>query len=125
MAFASDNVFTVVDSEHRGLGDFTADDRQGDLISGSFARSEQFSAVEPLFASLEDVVENQILSLVDSRRAPIDALGLQIVSPQTSQHWRVFDVQFWSDGSGSVRLREPGTVPVIAPPSANGKVGAK
>ena len=86
------------------IGWFVAEERDGEYIRGTFTPGPDFPAVETLFHEFEELVNDQVLSLTDRAMAEIDRLGITVVSP-VGRTVEVHDVQLYSDGVGSYRVR--------------------
>ncbi len=94
----------LLDAQERALGQITLEERQGDLLLGSFAPGPGFAAVEPLFRRFEEAVNLQAIPAADRCEAAISALGLYLGQTGGAAKVDVTDVQIWSDGGVSCRL---------------------
>jgi hypothetical protein len=94
----------LLDSQERALGQITLEERQGDLLLGSFAPGPDYAVVESLFRRFEEAVNAQALTAADRCEAAIDALGLHVRESGGMGKVDVTDVQIWSDGGVSCRL---------------------
>jgi hypothetical protein len=101
---------------------------EDDLLLGTFTAGLGFAGVRQLFLDWEQAVEGMSLSIADGFEREIEALGVHIESGPLAAAVRVYDVQIWSDGGMSCRLKpfEPklpagetghNGVPIDAPPS--------
>jgi len=86
------------------LGWFVTEDRDGEYTRGTFTPGPDFAAVEPMFRHFEELVNDQVLSLTDRAMAEIDRLGITAISP-AGRAVEVHDVQLYSDGVASYRLK--------------------
>jgi hypothetical protein len=68
---------TLYDDSGESIGDVSVEGFADGWWSGRFAASPGFDRVRHLFAEWEDLVDNQILSLLDESEKKIDALGIQ------------------------------------------------
>jgi len=86
------------------IGWFVTEELDGEYVRGAFTPGPDFPAVEPLFREFEELVNDQVLSLTDQAMAEIDRLGITVVLPNGCAV-PVQDVQVYSDGVASYRLR--------------------
>jgi len=100
----------LLDAEERTVGQITLEERQGDLLLGSFAPGPGFPAVEPLFRQFEEAVNAQALGAADRCEAAIGALGLSLREAGGAKRVEVMDVQIWSDGAMTCRLTSAAAV---------------
>ena len=103
----------LIDAKQRRMGQVTIERNEGDLILGAFAPATAFSAVEALFQDFEEAVEVQALSVVDELDAQIAGLGLHLRFPN-GKRVDIHDVQIYSDGGMSFRLRDEAPVSMEA-----------
>jgi hypothetical protein len=100
----AEQLFHLMDTQHRQLGQVTVERAENQLLSGKFVPGLAFPAVEPLFRDFEEAVNAQALGVVDQLDRAIAALGLYLCSPDNSQQTPIHDVQIWSDGNITCRL---------------------
>jgi hypothetical protein len=98
--------FQLVDAQRHDFGQLTLDSNEDGLLTGTFAPGPDYPAAEPLFRAFEEAANSQALSAVDRLGAKIAALGLRLLS-QDGTSVAVDDVQIWSDGGISCRLKVP------------------
>ena len=104
MELQAGQLLELLDAKQRALGQLTLEDRQGDLLLGSFAPGPDFPAVEPLFREFEEAVNAQALSAADRYEAAIGAIGLRLRAPGSSEQMQIKDVQIWRDCGISCRI---------------------
>jgi len=89
------------------LGTVSIDDIEDGRISGEFASSPGFAAVESIFRFFTEVVEQQSFSYLDQVESEIARLGITICWKGHSDAHAVHDVQIYTDGGFSCRLLNP------------------
>ena len=99
---------TLIDSEERKLGEVQIERREGDLLIGRVLPGPAFAGVAPLFRSFEEAVNSQSLAALEEIDATIAALGLTLRVPDNAQAVGISDVQIWSDGGITCKLRDSG-----------------
>lgn len=104
LASLANQTVSLTDAAGREIGTIAVEDVRDDLILGTFVPGPDFAADRPTFFEFEEAAEAQALSVVDQIEKQIDALGLRI-HPRGISPVRVYDVQIWSDGGVSCRLR--------------------
>jgi hypothetical protein len=109
----------LLNAAKQRLGTIHLEECKGNLVCGTFQPTDEFSVVEPVFRAFEEAVDNQALSVVDHLDAVIAAMGLRIGTAEHSDSFSVHDVQIWSDGGFSCRLKDS---PLVA---ANGTAVAQ
>src|SRR5258708_5330073 len=117
---------SLVDGQNRPVGRITVEQQDADLLCGRFHADAGFAAVEPLFRAFEEAVNSQALSLVDELDRTIASMGFQLQPAGGEPTVPISDVQIWSDGGVSCRLRDtpmallngPATAGKLAPRSA-------
>jgi hypothetical protein len=114
----------LVDTRGRRLGRLAIDGVNADLVEGIFTRGPDYAAVEPLMRAFEEAVEGHALGGADRHLQTIDALDLRLETSADSMRMPVRDVQIWSDGGMSCRLRvEPLAAANGAGSAARGTAG--
>ena len=98
IAFKKNTAFSLSDAAHRDLGQVCDVNRSGNRVFGTFIPGADYGSVETQFQHLEEVIEGQILSLLDSAQAEIANLGIRQANGSPLQ-----DVQIFSDGGISFR----------------------
>lgn len=98
-------VLPLTDTQGRQLGQVTVERQEAGQLLGSFTPGPAFAEIEPLFREFEELANDQVLSLLDAVDASIDALGLRLRLAEGSNTLEVHDVQLWSDGGISCKLR--------------------
>src|SRR5260370_36960708 len=111
MSQSIDQLFSLVDSQQRELGQFQLERREGTLLAGRFRPGPGFPAVAKLFRDFEEAANSQALALIDQHDRAIAALGLALRAPEGSDSVEIQDVQIWSDGAISCRLLQPAQLP--------------
>jgi hypothetical protein len=111
MEMNGEKTLHLIDAEQRQLGQITIECMDEDLVLGTFAPGPDFPKVEDLFHNFEEAVNLQVLSIVDELDAQIGALGLRLCPSEESEPIRVYDVQIWSDGNVTCRLRDDVPLP--------------
>ncbi len=114
----ADQVVALTDREGRDIGTISVGAVRDDLLTGTFTPGADYPSVRQLFSDFEEAAEAQALSAVDRYGGLIDALEFRI-RPPAATPVPVFDVQIWSDGGISCRLR-PGPPPGSYAGAANG-----
>lgn len=92
-------------ADGRQLGQVRAFSVYAHRILGEFTPGPDYPSAEPLFRYFEELVNDQIISLMDDAMADIDAL--EIIASVPEGEVAVRDVQIYSDGGFSCRLSEP------------------
>jgi hypothetical protein len=106
MQLQVEQVMHLIDWQGQQLGHIEIERGEDNLIYGRFIPSPAFSAVQPLFQEFEEAVNLQALSVIDELDRAIEALGLQVYVPGDPQGIAAHDVQIWSDGSITCRVRD-------------------
>jgi hypothetical protein len=96
----------LVDARGRRLGRLLIDDVNGEVIGGTFEAGRDFAQVENLFHAFTEAAEGHALGVADRLLADIAALDIHLESPESGYQPAVHDVQLWSDGAMSCRLRD-------------------
>jgi hypothetical protein len=89
----------ITDAAGRDIGSFHIEEVEPGRMLGTFTPGADYPAVAPLFAYFEELVDNQVLSLVDEAAEKIQAIG-----PRLADGTPIHDVQIYSDGGASFRL---------------------
>lgn len=76
-------------------------------VLGTFTPGPDFGSIEPLVREYEEVINDQIFSLLDEYDAKFNALGLHVLSADGRLIDAVHDLQIASDGGAAVRLGAP------------------
>jgi hypothetical protein len=92
----------LVNAQNESLGQIAVERAENGLVTGAFAASPFFVAVEQIFRDYEEAVNLQSLSVVDELDRQIALLGLGVALPD-GPRVDVEDVQIWSDGAISFR----------------------
>jgi len=98
-------IVQLFDGQQRPVGQINLEREEGNLFFGKFIPGPAFASVEKLFRDFEEAVNVQALSVVDELDAAIGALGLYLRSPNGARS-EIHDVQIWSDGGITYRVRE-------------------
>ena len=104
----------VVDGRARRIGRFHIDAVEPTYVGGTFSAGADYGDVERLFTDFAEAAEAQALKIADDCMSVIDALDLRLIDTHGNTEVRIHDLQIWSDGNASFRLRE------AAPSTANG-----
>src|SRR5437868_2122219 len=107
MSLETRETFALVDAQQRQLGQVEIERREENLLLGRFLPGPGFAPVARLFGDFEEAVNGQSLGAVDKLDQAIAALGLTLRLPDGSRSLDLDDVQIWSDGSITCRLRTP------------------
>jgi hypothetical protein len=94
----------LTDPLGRDLGAITVEEEQDDLLMGTFSPGVDYGSVNQMFLEFEEAANDQAMSAVGRIQTQIDDLGLHL-KPFAAAPLRVFNVQIWSDGGVSCRLR--------------------
>lgn len=105
-------LLVLVDAQQREIGQITVERTERELVFGRFAPGPAWPAVSRLFKDFEEAVNSQALALVDELDAAIAAMGLDVRADCDGERVEVHDVQIWSDGTVTFRLRPP-AVPAV------------
>jgi hypothetical protein len=95
----------LTDGRGRDIGRVIVERVDDDLIEGAFEPGADFGAVRQLFLDFEEAVNLQALGAADRLGGEIDALRFRLGVEGQSESIDVFDVQIWSEGGISCRLR--------------------
>jgi hypothetical protein len=104
--------FKLVDAQRHNLGEVTLESYEDGLLTGTFAPGPEYPGVEPLFRAFEEAADAQALSAVDRIGSKIAALDLQLCPQDGTLPVAVDDVQIWSDGGMSCRLKVSAKLPL-------------
>jgi hypothetical protein len=124
----AEQVVQLDDAAGNRIGQMVIDQLEGDLVMGRFVPAEGFARIKPLFDEFNELVDNQILSLLDEVDARIDALGLHLCAEGDLMP-AIYDVQI---GGGTINFRlrrEASHLPndasstPEASPTVNGMIG--
>ena len=96
----------LVDARGRRLGRLLIDEITGGLIGGAFEPGQDYAQVETLFRAFTEAAEGHALGVADRLQADIDALDIHLESGDSGNQPLVHEVQLWSDGAMSCRLRD-------------------
>src|SRR5262249_49164455 len=102
MALRAEQVVQLHDAEGREIGKVVVKRLQEDLVFGQFQPGEAFTRIQPLFDEFNELVDNQILSLLDELDTRITALGLHLRSDGGAPMPEIYDVQI---GGGTINFR--------------------
>jgi hypothetical protein len=105
MTIQAGQVYALLDNQRRNIGEVTIERLEGELLFASIHPGVDFAAVVPLFRAFEEAVELQALKKVDELAGQIAALKLQLASGKDREPMAIHDVQVWSDGAMTCRLR--------------------
>jgi hypothetical protein len=89
------------------LGSIVVDDVREGRVLGTFTPGPDFGSIEPLVREYEEIINDQIFSLLDEFGAKLAALRLELVSADGQVIGSVNDLQIASDGGTLVRLGVP------------------
>ena len=106
MSLQTEQAVALVDAQQKQLGQVEIERREGDLLLGRFLPGPGFATVARLFRDFEEAANGQSLGVVERLDAAIAALGLTL-RLSGSRSVDVRDVQIWSDGGFTCRLRDP------------------
>ena len=101
-----DTALSSTGTAQRQLGQMRIDGRKRISSSVRLCQGRRSRASSPLFHEFETAVEVQALHVIETLDAAIAALGLHLQWPDAREPIAVQDVQIWSDGSITCRLRE-------------------
>lgn len=128
MELQTEQVVQLHDADGNRIGQVVVENVHGDLVFGRFVPGEGFARVEPLFDEFNELVNDQILSLLDEVDARIDALGLHLRAADGPMP-AINDVQI-GGGTINFRLRASGNPAARevssrkeASPGVNGTLG--
>lgn len=107
MKNASRPEYELLDQQQRCLGRISVANIRDGLLTGTLEREDAFASVEGLFREFEEAADSQQLTRVDELDHDIAALGLRLVSSDSSHVTLVSDVQIWSDGGITCRVSLP------------------
>jgi hypothetical protein len=100
--------FILIDVEQRKLGEVQIERQEGDLLFGRFVPGPGFTRVAPLFHNFEEAVNSQSLAAVEEIDTAIATLGLTLRRAEGGKAVGISDVQIWSDGGITCKLRDSG-----------------
>jgi hypothetical protein len=86
------------------LGRIAIDQVRDRRILGTFTPGPDFAAIEPLVREYEEIINDQIFSLLDEFAAKFEQLGLHLISADGQLIGPVDDLQIASDGGTLVQL---------------------
>lgn len=92
----------LTDDSGRDLGVLVVEQRQGELLLGTFTPGADYDAVRAIFDGFAEVVDGCALSVVDVFDKQIVGLGIRAaLNGHTVPTW---DVQIYPDGAASCRI---------------------
>src|SRR5437763_1291810 len=105
MTFQIGQMLILLDGQRRRIGEVTVERLDGELLFAAVQHGPDFAVAAPLFRAFEEAVELQALKKVDELAAEIAALKLQLAAGKDEEPVAIDDVQVWSDGTMTCKLR--------------------
>jgi hypothetical protein len=110
-------IVELVDVKQQQIGQMQIERQEENVLYGTFVPGPAFSKVKQLFHDFEAAVDVQALHVINTLDAAIAALGLHLRWSDAVEPIAIQDVQIWSDGSITCRLRDQPAASAEASPA--------